>query len=232
MYRLFLGKISTLSTRPLPHKLAAQAPQGSRRASWLAGRVLLAQAVSPLPEIIYAEHGKPGFSGETGLWFNLSHSGDDIALLFSDEGEVGCDIEVIRPRPNWRRLANAIFSPGEHAEVEAEHPERQLDAFWRIWTRKEAMVKQRGGSAWQRRQHARRGVPGQSDPACQSESGGLHANAVCVEGRQDPLTQVLRFAGQKIVSTPAMIISTPSRERQWKGSCQPGSQIAAAQTRI
>ena len=142
MYRLFLGKISTLSTRPLPQNLAAQAPQGSRRASWLAGRVLLAQAVSPLPEIIYAEHGKPGFSGETGLWFNLSHSGDDIALLLSDEGEVGCDIEV-------RRLANAVFSLGEHAEVEAEHPERQLDAFWRIWTRKEAMVKQRGGSAWQ-----------------------------------------------------------------------------------
>ena len=149
MYRLFLGKISTLSTRPLPQNLAAQAPQGSRRASWLAGRVLLAQAVSPLPEIIYAEHGKPGFSGETGLWFNLSHSSDDIALLLSDEGEVGCDIEVIRPRPNWRRLANAVFSLGEHAEVEAEHPERQLDAFWRIWTRKEAMVKQRGGSAWQ-----------------------------------------------------------------------------------
>lgn len=39
MYRLFLGKISTLSTRPLPQNLAAQAPQGSRRASWLAGRV-------------------------------------------------------------------------------------------------------------------------------------------------------------------------------------------------
>ncbi|MRB00325.1 ACP synthase, partial [Bacillus thuringiensis] len=25
----------------------------------------------------------------------------------------------------------------------------QLSAFWRIWTRKEAIVKQRGGSAWQ-----------------------------------------------------------------------------------
>ena len=235
MYRLFLGKISTLSTRPLPQNLAAQAPQGSRRASWLAGRVLLAQAVSPLPEIIYAEHGKPGFSGETGLWFNLSHSGDDIALLLSDEGEVGCDIEVIRPRPNWRRLANAVFSLGEHAEVEAEHPERQLDAFWRIWTRKEAMVKQARRQRLadcQRRQHTRRDAPGQSDSACRSESGGLHANAVCVEGRQDSLTQALRFAGQKIVSTPAMIISTPSRERQWKGSCQPGNQMAAAQTRM
>ena len=149
MYRLFLGKISTLSTRPLPHKLAAQAPQGSRRASWLAGRVLLAQAVSPLPEIIYAEHGKPGFSGETGLWFNLSHSGDDIALLLSDEGEVGCDIEVIRARKNWPALAESLFCPAEQAQIAAEAPERQLAAFWRIWTRKEAIIKQRGGSVWQ-----------------------------------------------------------------------------------
>ncbi|VEB90769.1 holo-(acyl carrier protein) synthase 2 [Citrobacter koseri] len=98
---------------------------------------------------MYGEQGKPAFSPDTRLWFNLSHSGDDIALLLSDEGEVGCDIEVIRPRDNWRSLANAVFSLGEHAEVEAEHPEQQLTAFWRIWTRKEAIVKQRGGSAWQ-----------------------------------------------------------------------------------
>ena len=83
------------------------------------------------------------------LWFNLSHSGDDIALLLSDEGEVGCDIEVIRPRANWRWLANAVFSLGEHAEMDAVHPDQQLEMFWRIWTRKEAIVKQRGGSAWQ-----------------------------------------------------------------------------------
>lgn len=79
---------------------------------------------------------KPAFSGDTPLWFNLSHSGDDIALLLSDEGEVGCDIEVVRPRDNWRTLANTVFSLGEHAEVEAERPDHQLAAFWRIWTRK------------------------------------------------------------------------------------------------
>ncbi|EAS9678456.1 4'-phosphopantetheinyl transferase AcpT [Salmonella enterica] len=149
MYRIVLGKVSTLSTGQLPDALIAQAPQGVRRASWLAGRVLLSRALSPLPEIVYGEQGKPAFSTGTPLWFNLSHSGDNIALLLSDEGEVGCDIEVIRPRDNWRSLANAVFSLGEHAEMEAEHPERQLAAFWRIWTRKEAIVKQRGGSAWQ-----------------------------------------------------------------------------------
>ncbi|WP_434670687.1 4'-phosphopantetheinyl transferase AcpT [Klebsiella sp. B345] len=149
MYQLYLRKISQLSARPLPPEIVAQAPQGVRRASWLAGRVLLAQAITPLPEIIYSAQGKPGFAGTVTRWFNLSHSGDEIALLISDEGEVGCDIEVIRPRQNWRRLANAVFSTDEHAEVEAEPPAQQINAFWRIWTRKEAMVKQRGGSAWQ-----------------------------------------------------------------------------------
>ena len=149
MYRIVLGKVSTLSAAPLPPGLREQAPQGPRRERWLAGRALLSHTLSPLPEIIYGEQGKPAFAPETPLWFNLSHSGDDIALLLSDEGEVGCDIEVIRPRANWRWLANAVFSLGEHAEMDAVHPDQQLEMFWRIWTRKEAIVKQRGGSARQ-----------------------------------------------------------------------------------
>ena len=83
------------------------------------------------------------------LWFNLSHSGDDIALLLSDEGEVGCDIEVLRARKNWPALAESLFCPAEREQIALEAPEQQLAAFWRIWTRKEAIVKQRGGSVWQ-----------------------------------------------------------------------------------
>lgn len=97
MYRIVLGKVSVLSAGALPRALYEQAPQGARRTRWLAGRVLLSHALSPLPDIVYGEQGKPAFSGDTPLWFNLSHSGDDIALLLSDEGEVGCDIEVVRP---------------------------------------------------------------------------------------------------------------------------------------
>lgn len=151
MYQFLLGKISTLSADPLASTLANMAPQGARSASWLAGRTLLASALSPspLPEIIVGEQGKPAFVDAYPFWFNLSHSGDDIALLLSDEGEVGCDIEVIRPHENWQALANAVFSVAEHAELEREDPEAKLAAFWRIWTRKEAIVKQRGGSAWQ-----------------------------------------------------------------------------------
>ncbi|AMO46745.1 4'-phosphopantetheinyl transferase [Kosakonia oryzendophytica] len=149
MYRVVLGHISALSAGNIPPALRQQAPQGKRRESWLAGRALLARECSPLPDIVYGEQGKPAFANGTPLWFNLSHSGDRIALLLSDEGEVGCDIEVIRPRANWRTLANAVFSEAEHDELEQWRPDHQLTAFWEIWTRKEAIIKQRGGSAWQ-----------------------------------------------------------------------------------
>ncbi|MWR16961.1 ACP synthase, partial [Escherichia coli] len=38
MYRIVLGKVSTLSAAPLPPGLREQAPQGPRRERWLAGR--------------------------------------------------------------------------------------------------------------------------------------------------------------------------------------------------
>lgn len=104
---------------------------------------------SEMAKIVSGQNGKPGFQNDIPACFNISHSGDDIALLISDEGEVGCDIEVIRPRENWQQLANALFSAGEHKEIEAESGDHQLAAFWRIWTRKEAIVKQRGSSVRQ-----------------------------------------------------------------------------------
>ncbi|TCB98734.1 4'-phosphopantetheinyl transferase AcpT [Kosakonia quasisacchari] len=149
MYRVLLATITGLCAQEIPTELKSAAPSGARHNSWLAGRLLLNRVLSPLPEIVYGEQGKPALAGNLPLWFSLSHSGDHIALLVSDEGEVGCDIEVIRPRSNWRSLANAVFSQAEHREIEQEHPAQQLDAFWRIWTRKEAIIKQHGGSAWE-----------------------------------------------------------------------------------
>ncbi|MBW9461338.1 4'-phosphopantetheinyl transferase AcpT [Kluyvera sp. EC_51] len=148
MYSLLLGTISELCEGKLPPALAEQAPSGARRASWLAGRTLLCHARAPLPEIIYGSQGKPTFSPGTPLWFNLSHSGDTIVLLLSDEGEVGCDLEVVRPRENWPTLAHAVFTPQERTELETKPSNEQLAAFWQIWTRKEAIIKQCGGSAW------------------------------------------------------------------------------------
>ncbi|MEN2735265.1 hypothetical protein WBU86_16635 [Escherichia coli] len=46
MYRIVLGKVSTLSAAPLPLGLREQAPQGPRRERWLAGRALLSHTLS------------------------------------------------------------------------------------------------------------------------------------------------------------------------------------------
>ncbi|MBO4148165.1 4'-phosphopantetheinyl transferase AcpT [Enterobacter ludwigii] len=151
MYQVFLGKISSLSTSCWAEALSRHAPEGAQRARWLADRGLLSRLLAPeqLPEIIYSEQGKAIFAGDYPLWFSSSHSGDDIALIISDEGDVGCSLEHIRQQDNWRTLANAVFSNAEHDELEKETPEGQLTAFWRIWTRKKAILKQRDGHAWQ-----------------------------------------------------------------------------------
>ena len=172
MYQVFLGKISSLSTNRWAQALSRHAPEGAHRARWLAGRGLLSRllAPTPLPEIIHNEQGKPLFAGDYPLWFSLSHSGDEIALIISDEGDVGCSLERIRPQDNWRTLANAVFSGAEHEELEKETPERQLTAFWRIWTRKD---RQRVSFS-------------QPLPHRLAESCGLYRNALRTQRRPDP----------------------------------------------
>ncbi|AIV31853.1 4'-phosphopantetheinyl transferase AcpT [Enterobacter cloacae] len=151
MYQVLLGKISSLSTDQWAQALSQYAPQGAQRARWLAGRGLLSRVLAPqpLPEIVYREQGKPVFADEYPLWFSVSHSEDDIALIISDEGDVGCSLEHIRPQENWPTLANAVFSNAEHDALEKETSENKLSTFWRIWTLKKAILKQRGGHSWQ-----------------------------------------------------------------------------------
>lgn len=164
MYRVALGQVSALSAGTLSDIWVAQAPGGARCLRWLAGRALLSQLVAPaaLPDIIEGENGKPFFAGNVPLWFNLSHSGDHIAAIVSDEGEVGCDLEVIRPRENWPRIARAVFSKDEQAELHGQSAENALPTFWQIWTKKEAILKRSGQSVWAMAQVN----SADSDPTC------------------------------------------------------------------
>lgn len=99
----------------------------------------------------YGEHGKPRLStGRTGkgeappLFFNLSHSGGLALCAVGQVGEVGVDLERIRPLSYPERLARDHLSPAEWKlrpdwGAEAARPE-----FFRIWARKEAMLKAAG----------------------------------------------------------------------------------------
>ena len=82
------------------------------------------------------EHGKPFLPDYPHIHFNLSHCRGLVLCGFSD-GEIGVDAELIRPYNG--RAAKRIFSPGE-MEI-AEKSDCPDEAFFRIWTLKEALGK-------------------------------------------------------------------------------------------
>jgi len=156
MYRLVLSHILPLAQESLARHwlspaLLALTPEGPRRHSWLAGRVLLAQQLDRpnLPPLFLSPTGKPSLPDLDALHFSLSHSGNWLALLLSDQAPVGCDLEVIRPRPGWPALARQMFSPVEQARLTALPADEALTYFWRLWTLREATLKQTGQSVWQ-----------------------------------------------------------------------------------
>jgi 4'-phosphopantetheinyl transferase len=90
--------------------------------------------------------GKPfiTFPQNTGLFFNLSHSGRQIVYAFSKHPETGIDIERIRTIDDIDLLARKYFSAEEYAII-VNLPSREKNkAFIRIWSIKEALIKASG----------------------------------------------------------------------------------------
>jgi hypothetical protein len=76
------------------------------------------------------------------LHFNISHSGELVALAIAHE-PVGIDIEEIRVTRDLHRIARRFFSAEEAERVDAD-----ADQFFRIWTAKEAVVKAIGSGVF------------------------------------------------------------------------------------
>lgn len=96
--------------------------------------VRLAWGWREAPELAFSPRGKPEFSGRGGHWLSLSHSGGYALCALSDEGAVGVDIELARPRREG--LAEYAMSPAELAEWDGT-----WEDFCRVWTLKEAWCK-------------------------------------------------------------------------------------------
>lgn len=69
---------------------------------------------------------------------SLSHSRGWVACAVCSSAQVGVDVEVARPRRNWRAIAREAFGAGE---IERARTERE---FYRIWTLREALAKAEG----------------------------------------------------------------------------------------
>jgi 4'-phosphopantetheinyl transferase len=110
-------------------------------------RRLLSQYLRIQPkgvELTVDENNKPQLAGrdaETGLRFNVSHSGE-LALIAVARGcEVGVDIEHLREVRHLEQIARRFFHPAEAHFVLNERGELQMATFFRCWTAKEAVLK-------------------------------------------------------------------------------------------
>jgi len=90
-------------------------------------------------------HGKP-YLVETSvpLHFNLAHSGSVALLAVAVDAAVGIDVERVRTDLDLDGIARRFFRPEESAALEALPAARRTDAFFAVWTRKEALLKALG----------------------------------------------------------------------------------------
>ena len=106
-----------------------------------AGRALLKEMVeqftgAPMPEILFAERGKPYFANGN-LHFSISHTKRHVFCALSDR-PIGIDAEET-DRDISLNLAQKILSPGELSQYEAAEDKRT--ALLTFWVLKEAQAK-------------------------------------------------------------------------------------------
>ncbi|MBI3418273.1 MAG: 4'-phosphopantetheinyl transferase superfamily protein [Verrucomicrobia bacterium] len=91
----------------------------------------------------YSERGKPSVSGMP-LHFNVSHSRGVALFAITRDCEVGVDLEQVRAMDDLLDIARNFFSTHEQSMLASLPKERQTEAFFNCWTRKEAYVKATG----------------------------------------------------------------------------------------
>jgi len=90
----------------------------------------------------YGPQGKPYLKipNERPLHFNVAHS-LGWAIYALGFGEIGVDLELMRPIPEMQALVDQCFSAGEVSAFYSIPAALRLRAFFSCWTRKEAYVK-------------------------------------------------------------------------------------------
>jgi len=91
-------------------------------------------------QIKYTELGRPILGdGLPRVNFSIAHSGAYVVMACSKDEQVGVDIEHIDAKINPEELAPTVFSESERQLIG-----RNIDAFFMLWTKKEALFKAHG----------------------------------------------------------------------------------------
>ena len=124
-------------------------PQHKRR--FIAARAILREILANYLQIKsdalkfeYSDRGKPRLakSMEASNWqFNVSHS-EELALYgFTYHNRIGVDIEYLRSMNDMAKIAERFFSDRESQLIANLSDEQQKQAFFQLWTAKEAYLK-------------------------------------------------------------------------------------------
>lgn len=106
------------------------------------------------PEAVKLEqtaNGKPyldelGEIDQKRLEFNIAHSGDCVMIAWSLGRSLGIDVEMLDRHPPvlYDDVSAIAFSDAERAVFSGAAPDEILATFYRIWVRKEAVLKGEG----------------------------------------------------------------------------------------
>lgn len=95
-------------------------------------------------EYTYGTYKKPYLAHNRSLQFNLSHSGGMALVAVTLDAEVGVDIEPTNRAVDHLGLASQCFASDEIKIMKALSEGELAQAFFKIWTCKEAYVKAKG----------------------------------------------------------------------------------------
>jgi 4'-phosphopantetheinyl transferase len=141
-----LGDILSDDERQRAARFSLEKPRIAYTVARATLRLLLGHYLGHHPadlRFAYGEHGKPALvTGD--LQFNLSHSGTLVLLAFAADRPVGVDIEFRRQRVDNEAIARRFFAADEVEALQGLPLQNRQEAFFRIWTRKEAYLKALG----------------------------------------------------------------------------------------
>lgn len=108
-------------------------------------RVIISQYLNIIPEDIiftYDENEKPSLNtpNPLQLQFNLSHSENFAVYAITSEHAIGVDIEKVQDHFNLA-VAKRYFTQQENTNLLNLSSQEQITTFYRIWARKEALIK-------------------------------------------------------------------------------------------
>lgn len=154
------------------------------------------------------ENGKPAIADDSArdvLSFNMTHSHDLALYAITRHRPVGIDVERHRKDLEYMQIAEEFFSHREVAELRALTGNAQLQAFFNLWTCKEAFAKATGA--------------GLSLPLSQIEvhtdTAGLRAFG-SIEGSTEQATE---WSLHELSTIPDYSAALVARGRDWKLSC-------------